>query len=152
MACWDGVELVRWRLHLRRLSHVSCARLPPRCGLCRSIMLSGLGSAGLPQVITNLISPLPDIVLVLIHASVTLGATHTSIFLSSVHFASSDGRGPMLRIFGEGILRLVANARAGVSDEKTRLMRLRTFVNVLRIGSLGEGEAQRSIVNSAEER
>lgn len=30
----------------------------------------------------------------------------TSIFRNSVHFASSEGRGPTLLIFGAGILRL----------------------------------------------
>lgn len=93
-------------------------------------------SSNRAHVFTHLISPLDNYQVRQSCVPERFTVTHTSIFLSSVHLASSDGKGPILRIFGDGILRLLAKARTGLNVEEIRLIRLRDFVNACCIGNI----------------
>lgn len=61
--------------------------------------------------------------------SAELEAILTSILRNSVHFASSDGRGPIFRIFGAGMSDNVVNAQDERRDEVTRCIRWRALTD-----------------------
>lgn len=115
---------MQWRQHLRRLNFVFCVLLLPRSGPFQSAERISVCHRIKVAKLSHLIRPL--VVRLVLDQYLRLETRiNTSIFLSSVHLASSEGRGAMLRILGECILPLVTKCLAGLSDEVERLRRRR---------------------------